>query len=378
MARSQFGKDYSEVIGRKTITGYNSNVEPTGDYFIAKTARGNKTGRRSWDNATDDIKTFDYDDSGVIELGNTYVETGKFCDVDGKYLDFNGNVIGGCEVGSFIPKSNNDRSDFHNISSFYGIDFRDISAIITNCNFHTINNDVFYGVGFGHASAIIINCDFYNISGGTAGIDFSGPYSNNTSAIITNCDFYNINSDGNSIDFRNASAIITNCDFHNISSGFRCVNFYHVSATIENCDFYNIRNDNFSCVDFSSASAIIINCDFYNISGDGSDNTGWRGVDFSNASVIITNCDFHNISGDGDDSGFYGIEFYSTSATIENCTFSVIESNESTNYTPYSDLIKILPPETGCKFLPEGKAQSIRFNSTCIINGKKVSDLLNS
>ena len=404
VARSQFGKNYSEVTDTKTITGYNSNVEPTGDYFIAKTARGNKTGRRSWDNATDDIKTFDYDGSGVIELGNTYIETGKFCDVDGKYLDFNGNVIGGCEVGSFVPKSNNDRSDFHNIGSFYGIDFRDISAIVTNCDFHTINNDVSYGVGFGYASAIIINCDFYNISGGTAGIDFSGPYSNNTSAIITNCDFYNINGDGYGINFRNASAIITNCDYRNISGGFSGVYFNHVSATIENCAFYNIRNDSFNCIDFSNASAIITNCDFYNISGDGSwrgidfsnasaiitncdfynisgdgsDNTGWRGIDFSNASVIITNCDFHNISGDGDNSGFYGIEFYRTSATIENCTFSAIESNDSTNYTPYSDLIKILPPETGCKFLPEGKAQSIRFNSTCIINGKKVSDLLNS
>ena len=178
------------------------------------------------------------------------------------------------------------------------------------------------------------------------GVDFRGVYPNTTSAAIENCNFYNINSDGNCVDFSNASATIENCNFYNISGGFSGVYFRNVSATIENCAFYNIRNDSFSCVDFSNASAIITNCDFYNISGD--------------------------------DSGFCGIDFRDASATIENCTFSAIESNDSTNYTPYSNLIKILPPETGCKFLPEGKAQSIRFDRNCIINGKKVSDLLNT
>ena len=155
-------------------------------------------------------------------------------------MDFNGNVIGGCEVGSFVPKSNNDRSDISNIS-------------------------------------------------GNRGVDVS-----------------------------RTSAIFTNCDFCNISSS----------------DF---------------------------------------GVDVGYTSATITNCDFCNISGDN-----RGVDVDRTSATIENCTFSAIESDNSSYYTPYSSLIKILPPKTGCKFLPEGKAQSIYFSDDCIINGKKVSDLLNS
>jgi hypothetical protein len=322
VARSQFGKDYSEVTSTKTITGYirvavksitittttiqdagqiQTSVSPenasitkkefellsgleyvemdkngyvsevkspgtfsvrvsgfdksgnvvtntreiickTSDYFIAKTARGNKTGRRSWDNATDDIKTFDYDGDGEIELGNTYVETGKVCDVGGNYLDLNGNVIGGCEVGSYVPKPNNE-----------------------------------------------------------------------------------------------------NCDFHNISSSFYGVNVTHTSATFTDCNFYNISNSNY-------------------------------GVNVTHTSATFTDCKFYNISRD-----IYGVYVTQTSATIENCTFSAIESYNSINYTPYSSLTKILPPETtGCKFLPEGKAQSIFFSDDCIINGKKVSDLLNS
>ena len=346
VARSQFGKDYSEVTSTKTITGYirvavksitittttiqdagqiQTSVSPenasitkkefellsgseyvemdkngyvsevkspgtfsvrvsgfdksgnvvtntreiickTSDYFIAKTARGNKTGRRSWDNATDDIKTFDYDGDGEIELGNTYVETGKVCDVGGNYLDLNGNVIGGCEVGSYVPKPNNDRSDFYNISSsFYGVNVAQTSATIESC------------------------------------------------------------------------------DFHNISSGSYGVHVYQTSATIESCDFYNISNSNY-------------------------------GVNVTHTSATFTDCKFYNISRD-----IYGVYVTQTSATIENCTFSAIESYNSINYTPYSSLTKILPPETtGCKFLPEGKAQSIFFSDDCIINGKKVSDLLNS
>ena len=100
--RCKISNKYTTVYTQDAILTLEP-VNPTGDYFIAKTARGNKTGRGSWDNATDDIKTFDYDGDGEIELGNTYVETGKVCDVGGNYLDFNGNVIGGCEVGSFVP-----------------------------------------------------------------------------------------------------------------------------------------------------------------------------------------------------------------------------------------------------------------------------------
>ena len=370
VARSQFGKDYSEVTSTKTITGYirvavksitittttiqdagqiQTSVSPenasitkkefellsgleyvemdkngyvsevkspgtfsvrvsgfdksgnvvtntreiickTSDYFIAKTARGNKTGRRSWDNATDDIKTFDYDGDGEIELGNTYVETGKVCDVGGNYLDLNGNVIGGCEVGSYVPKPNNDRSDFYNISSS------------------------FYGVNVAQTSATIENCDFHNISSS----------------------FYGVN-------VTQISATIENCDFHNISSSFYGVNVTHTSATFTDCNFYNISNSNY-------------------------------GVNVTHTSATFTDCKFYNISRD-----IYGVYVTQTSATIENCTFSAIESYNSINYTPYSSLTKILPPETtGCKFLPEGKAQSIFFSDDCIINGKKVSDLLNS
>jgi len=323
VARSQFGKDYTEVTGTKTITGYirvavksitittttiqdagqiQTSVSPenasiakkefellsgseyvemdktgyvlevkspgtfsvrvsgfdksgnvvtdtreiickTSDYFIAKTASGNKTGRGSWSNATDDIKTFDYDGSGVIELGNTYIETGKVCDVGENQLNLGGSIMGGCEFGTFVPKSNNDRSDISNIS-------------------------------------------------GNRGVDVS-----------------------------RTSAIFTNCDFCNISSSDFGVYVYQTSATITNCDFCNISGSRLG----------------------------------------------------------EGINVYSTSATITNCTFSAIESNDSNRYTSYYDLIKILPPETtGCRFLPEGKAQSIRFGNDCIINGKKVNDLLNS
>nr|DAT07200.1 MAG TPA: Right handed beta helix region [Caudoviricetes sp.] len=392
VARSQFGKDYTEVKGTKTITGYirvavkpitittatiqdtgqiQTSVSPenasiakkefellsgseyvvmdstgyvsevkspgtfsvrvsgfdktgnvvtntreiickTSDYFIAKTARGNKTGRGSWDNATDDIKTFGT--GSVIKLGDTYIETGKVCDVGGNQLDLGGCVIGGCEFGSFVPKSNNDRSDISNISS----------------------SD--FGVSVEQTSAIIANCDFYNINSGRYGVDVI-----RTFAIITNCDFYNIN-----------------------SGRFYGVDVVQTSATFTNCDFCNISGGR-DGVDVAQTSATIISCEFHNISG------GSFGVGVVQTSATIANCIFCNISG-----GFYGVYVTQTSATIENCTFSAIESNSSTRYTPYSSLTSILPPETGCKFLPEGKAQSIYFNDDCIINGKKVSDLLNS
>ena len=368
VARSQFGKDYKEVTSTKTITGYirvavksititTTTIQDTGqiqtsvspenasiakkefellsgseyvvmdrtgyvsevispgtfsvrvsgfdksgnvvtdtreiickisDYFIAKTARGNKSGRGSWNNATDDIKTFDYDGDGEIELGNTYIETGKVCDVGGKYLDLGGCVIGGCEFGTFTPNSDTDRSDFYNISS--GI----------------------YGVDVHQTSAIIENCDFYNISGGS----------------------YSVN-------VTQTSAIIENCDFYNISNSNYGVNVTQISATFTDCNFYNISSSNY-------------------------------GVRVNQTSATITSCNFYNISRDN-----WGVYVTHTSATIENCTFSAIESFDPTNYTPYSSLIKILPPETGCRFLPEGKAQSIYFSDDCIINGKKVSDLLN-
>ena len=369
VARSQFGKDYTEVTGTKTITGYirvavksitittatiqdtgqiQTSVSPenasiakkefellsgseyvvmdstgyvsevkspgtfsvrvsgfdksgnvvtdtreiickTSDYFIAKTARGNKTGRGSWDNATDDVKTFDYDGNREIELGNTYIETGKVCDVGENHLGLNGCVIGGCEFGTFVPKSINDRSDFYNISSsFYGVD---VSL---------------------------------------------------------------------------TSAIIENCDFHNISGGFYGVNVTQISATFTDCNFYNISNSNYG-VDIYITSATFTDCNFYNISNSN------YGVNVTHTSATFTDCNFYNISRD-----IYGVNVTHTSATIENCTFSAIESYNSINYTPYSTLTSILPPETGCKFLPEGKAQSIFFSDDCIINGKKVSDLLNS
>lgn len=144
---------------------------------------------------------------------------------------------------------------------------------------------------------------------------------------------------------------------------------------IINCDFYNINcRGSASGIRLRHVSAIIVNCDFYNISSSDT------GIGVGLASATITNCDFYNISSKNE----YGIIISGTglsalSATIENCTFSAIESNDSNRYTSYYDLIKILPPETtGCRFLPEGKAQSIRFGNDCVINGKKVSDLLNS
>jgi hypothetical protein len=417
VARSQFGKDYTEVTGTKTITGYirvavksitittttiqdagqiQTSVSPenasiakkefellsgseyvemdktgyvlevkspgtfsvrvsgfdksgnvvtdtreiickTSDYFIAKTASGNKTGRGSWDNATDDIKTFIYDGDREIELGNTYIETGKVCDVGENYLGLNGNVIGGCEVGSYVPKSNNDRSDFHNISSsFYGVHVYQTSAIIENCDFYNISSS-FYGVHVYQTSAIIENCDFYNISNSNYGVNV-----HQTSAIIENCDFYNISSSSCGVNVTQISATFTDCNFYNISNSNYGVNVHHTSATFTDCNFYNISSSNY-------------------------------GVNVHYTSATITSCNFYNISRD-----IWGVYVTHTSATIENCTFSAIESFDPTNYTPYSSLIKILPPETGCRFLPEGKAQSIYFSDDCIINGKKVSDLLNS
>ena len=418
VARSQFGKDYTEVTGTKTITGYirvavksitittttiqdagqiQTSVSPENasiakkefellsgseyvvmdkngyvsevrspgtfsvrvsgfdksgnvvtdtreiickisDYFIAKTARGNKSGRGSWDNATDDIKTFDYDGDGEIELGNTYIETGKVCDVGGKYLDLGGCVIGGCEFGTFVSKSDNDRSDFYNISSsFYGVDVHQTSAIIENCDFYNISSS-FYGVDVHQTSAIIENCDFYNISNSNYGVNV-----HQTSAIIENCDFYNISSSSYGVNVTQISATFTDCNFYNISNSNYGVNVHHTSATFTDCNFYNISSSNY-------------------------------GVNVHYTSATITSCNFYNISRD-----IWGVYVTHTSATIENCTFSAIESFDPTNYTPYSSLIKILPPETtGCRFLPEGKAQSIRFGNDCVINGKKVSDLLNS
>lgn len=223
-------------------------------------------------------------------MGNTYVETGKVCDVGENQLNLGGSIIGGCEVGTFVPKSNNDRSDISNISSSdFGVSVEQTSAIITNCDYYNINSGRFYGVDVIQTSATFTNCDFYNISGGSDGV--------------------------------------------------------YVAQT----------------------SATIISCEFHNISG------GSFGVGVAQTSAMITNCNFCNISG-----GFWGVYVTQTSATIENCTFSAIESNSSTRYTPYSTLTSILSPKTGCKFLPEGKAQSIKFEDNCIINGEKVSDLLNS
>ena len=296
-------QDGSGVKGEGTITLKKTPVKPTGDYFIAKTARGNKTGRGSWDNATDDIKTFDYDHDGEIELGdgyrNTYIETGKVCDIDGNPIlisERNSDIIGGCEVGTFTPKSDIDRSGFYNIDGKGpSINICSNSYMITNCDFYNV-------------SSYIYNC-----------IQFA------SSPVIINCDFYNINCRGSAsgISFNHASAIIANCDFYNISSSDTGIGVLLTSATITNCEFYNISSKNKYGVTFSGK--------------------------------IIS----------------------ALSATIENCTFSAIESNDSTKYTSYSDLIKILPPETtGCRFLPEDKAQSIKFGNDCVINGKKVSDLL--
>ncbi len=294
-------QDGSGVKGEGTITLKKTPVTPTGDYFIAKTARGNKTGRGSWDNATDDINTDEFIyDNGTIKLGNTYIETDKVCDVGRRIIIITNNVsiIGGCEVGTFAPKSDIDKSGFYNISS-----------------------DDHDGISINFVSAIITNCDFYNISSGYRnGVNILA-----SSAIITNCDFYNISSSNN-------------------DDGSNGVEF------------------------FGSASATITNCNFYNINGNSD------GIDFGRASATITNCNFYNISSNN----HAGINFGRAFTTIENCTFSAIESNNSTRYTSYSDLIKILPPETGCKFLPEGEAQSIYFSNDCVINGKKVGDLLNT
>ena len=313
-------QDGSGVKGEGTITLKKTPVTPTGDYFIAKTARGNKTGRGSWDNATDDIKTFIYGNR-KIELGNTYIETGKVCDVGENWLDLEGSIIGGCEVGSFDPKPN-DRSDINNINNINGI----------------------YGIVVDQTSATLTNCNFYNIN--VYGNSGRGVRMDRISATITNCDFYNISSSMYGVEVRSISATITNCDFYNISSGDYGVYvsdiYGYTSATLTNCNFYNIS------------------------SGD------W-GVRVYQTSAIITNCNFHNISSSGD----WGVRVDQTSATIENCIFSALESNSSTKYTPHSSLIKILPPETtGCRFLPEGKAQSIFFSGDCVINGKKVRDLL--
>lgn len=134
-------------------------------------------------------------------------------------------------------------------------------------------------------------------------------------------------------------------------------------------DFYNISGHS-DGVHVNQISATVTNCNFYNISNNS------YGVHVTQTSATFTNCNFYNINGG---IGGYGVHVNQTSATIENCIFSAIESDFSIYYTPYSSLIKILPPETtGCRFLPEGKAQSIFFDNDCVINGKKVSDLLNS
>lgn len=334
-----------------TITLKKALVTPTGDYFIAKTAKGNKTGRGSWDNATDDIKTFDYSGDGKIRLGDTYIETGKKCDFANKaYFLQVSSLTGGCKFGSFVPNSS-DKSSITNITNIvpYSVSLYSESKFvtITNCDFYNIvnnNNTDNYSCGVissgGLVTNIITNCDFYNISVIIPNATVRGAYGVTISSKLT----------------------ATNCNFHDIY--------------MENIDGYNrtIRgfdiNSTFGNVRFS-------NCEFYNISNivaDSNNNKEYASMyGFSShaSNVTFDACDFYNINGYNK----YGIYMTATFTTITNCTFSAIESNDSRNYTPYSDLIKILPPETGCKFLPEGKAQSIYFDNECVINGKKVSDL---
>lgn len=286
-------QDGSGVKGEGTIILKKTPVIPTGDYFIANTARGNKTGRGSWDNATDDIKTF-YTNS-AINLGKTYIETDKICtcNING-VLNVGGTIIGGCEVGKFVSKSITDKSSI--------------------CNIDGGNND---GVNMQYTTSLsIINCNFYNISG-DHGIDIE----------------------------------------------------YASSITLNNCDFYDIGGKVEGISMDNTSSIMITGCNFYNISG-----IDYEGVsmDDNTISLSANNCNFHNIS------GYWGISVRCMSATIQNCIFSALESPNPEHYTSYSDLIKILPPETGCKFLPKDKAQSITFSDDSIINGKKVSDLLNT
>lgn len=322
-------QDGSGVKGEGTITLKKTPME---DYFIAKTARGDETGRGSWDNATDDIKTFDYDGSGVIKLGNTYVETGKVCNVGDKRLVLNGDMIGGCEVGSFVSKSNNDRSDICNLNSIYktmvdiDLNFKLLPVTITNCNFYNI------------------------ISNRQICIDVSYE----SKLTITDCNFYNI-SDGDNVGFAGRTGLRLS---------------YTSELTITDCNIYNIDVSDCAVDMFNMSASIITGCDFYDINSSGD-----YGINMHNASSLtITDCNFYNISG-GDNR--YGIFLTAKSANITNCTFSAIDSIDSAMYTPYSTLTSILPPETtGCKFLPEGKAQSICFDYNGVINGKKVSDLL--
>lgn len=286
-------QDGSGVKGEGTIILKKTPVIPTGDYFIANTARGNKTGRGSWDNATDDIKTF-YTNS-AINLGKTYIETDKICtcNING-VLNVGGTIIGGCEVGKFVSKSITDKSSI--------------------CNIDGGNND---GVNMQYTTSLsIINCNFYNISG-DHGIDIE----------------------------------------------------YASSITLNNCDFYDIGGKVEGISMDNTSSIMITGCNFYNISG-----IDYEGVsmDDNTISLSANNCNFHNISGD------WGISVRCMSATIQNCIFSALESPNPEHYTSYSALIKILPPETGCKFLPKDRAQSIVFSDDSIINGKKVSDLLNT
>ncbi len=299
-------QDGSGVKGEGTVTLKKTSTELIDSYFLAKTARGNKTGKDSWDNATDDIKTIGYITSDESTIGafsrDVYVETDKKSTLYDKELFYSGvKLIGGCEYGSFNPISSLYRSDFYNISILRLKDSmkprNDVA--INNCNFYNI------GYCFFADRIMFANCDFHDIictDATSDGICFSP----NSIVTCDNCNFYNINvvtgSNGNAMSFE-----------------------FNLTSTINNCNFYNINSNNDS----------------------------W-GL-FFNSSSSPNN----------------------QKSNITNCTFSAIESNDSTKYTPYSDLIKILPPETtGCRFLPEGKAQSIYFDNNCIINGKKVSDLL--
>lgn len=337
-----------------TLTLKKTPVEPTGDYFIAKTARGDKSGRGSWDNATDDIKIFDYNGDGKIRLGNTYIETGKKCDfVNSPIFLTLSSLTGGCKFGSFISNSS-DRSSITNITN------------ITPCVVYLYNESRF---------VTITNCDFYNI------------VNNN------NTDNYNygVNSPGGLI-----TTIITNCDFYNISviiPNTTVLGAYGISIssklTATNCNFHDIYMENIDGYNHTMygirinnplADIRFSNCKFYNIisnvanSNINKEYASMYGFSSHASNITFDACNFYDINS----YNRYGIYMTSISATIENCTFSAIESNDSTKYTPYSSLIKILPPETGCKFLPKDKAQSIYFSDDCILNGKKVSSLLNS
>ena len=299
-------QDGSGVKGEGTITLKRTSTELIDSYFLAKTARGNKTGKDSWDNATDDIKTIGYvnsDESTIRAFScDVYVETDKKSTLYDKELFYSGvKLIGGCEFGSFNPISSLYRSDFYNISVLRLTDSmkprNDVA--INNCNFYNI------GYCFFADRIMFANCDFHDIictDATSDGICFSP----NSIVICDNCNFYNIN-------------VVTGSNGDAMSFEF------NLTSTINNCNFYNINSNNDSWGLF-----------------------------------------FNSLSSPNNQK-----------SNITNCTFSAIESNDSTKYTPYSDLIKILPPETtGCRFLPEGKAQSIYFNDNCVINGKKVRDLL--